>query len=47
MDPTRPGTSKWNDLKGVFVMVCALAVIVTGFYSIVKYVGFDAKVLRI
>jgi len=42
-----PGASKWNDLKGALVMVCALAVIVAGFYFIVKYVGFDAKILKI
>jgi antibiotic biosynthesis monooxygenase (ABM) superfamily enzyme len=42
-----PDASKWNDLKGALVMVGALAVMVTAFYLIVKYVGFDAKVLRI
>jgi antibiotic biosynthesis monooxygenase (ABM) superfamily enzyme len=46
VQPT-PGASKWNDLKGALVMVCALAVMVAGFYFIVKYVGSDAKVLKI
>jgi hypothetical protein len=42
-----PGASRWNDLTGALVMVGALVVLVTVFYLIMKYVGFDAKILKL
>ena len=42
-----PGTPRSVDLKGVVVMLFALAVMVCGFYFIVRYVGSDAKILTI
>jgi hypothetical protein len=41
-----PGSSRWTDLKGALVMLLALAALVAIFYVVVKYVGFDAKVLN-
>ncbi len=42
-----PRASRFVDLKGAVVMLVALAVLVTAFYFIVTYVGFDAKVPKI
>ncbi len=42
-----PDAPRTVDLKGAFLMIVALAVLVCSFYFIVKYVGPDAKVLKI
>jgi hypothetical protein len=39
-----PGASKWTDLKGALLMLAFLAVVVVGFYFIVKYIHGDAPV---
>ena len=38
------GTSRLVDLKGALLMIAALAVLVAGFFLVVNFVGFDAKV---
>ena len=42
-----PGASKWTDLKGALLMIGVLAVLVLGFYFIVRYAGFATPVTKI
>ena len=41
------GASRFTDLKGALVMLAVLVVLVAGFFLVVRYVGADAKVLRL
>jgi uncharacterized protein len=42
-----PDASRSVDLKGAVVLLVALAALVCGFFFIVRYVGFDAKILTV
>ncbi len=43
----RPDAPRSVDLRGAVVMLVTLAALVFGFFFVVKYVGFDAKILKI
>ena len=42
-----PGASKWTDLKGALIMIGVLAILVVGFYVVVKHGGFATPVTKI
>lgn len=47
IQPEPTSARRLVDLKGAVIMLIVLAVLVCGFYFVVKYVGFDAKVLHL